>query len=121
MRDLQLPEHFQATHQTAGLPGFPAIDVFGPAGSFVLAPEKGRLVWPHLIPWDLKERVGGWTCYFQGESGNTYFLTHFRALRPRGSYRAHDVLGTVAHVPHNAWRSHIHEGKHHGHFDPAHS
>ena len=120
MRDLQLPENFKATHQTAGLPGFPAIDVFGPAGSFVLAPEDGRLVWPHFIPWDQRERVGGWTCYFQGESGNTYFLTHFGALRPRSEYAQGGVIGTVGRVPHSWWHSHIHEGKHHGLYKPSH-
>lgn len=121
MRDLQLPENFKPTHQTAGLPGFPAIDVFGPAGSWVLAPEAGRLVWPHLIPWDQHSRTGGWTCYFQGESGNTYFLTHFGKLRPRGHYRAHDVIGTVGKVPDSWWHSHIHEGKHHGVYTPPHT
>lgn len=120
-RDVQLPESFKPTHQTAGLPGFPAIDVFAPAGSFALAPEAGHLVWPHLIPWDLKERVGGWTCYFQGESGDTYFLTHFGKLRGRGAYHKFDVLGTVGHVPHNAWHPHIHEGKHQGHYRPPHT
>ena len=30
MTDLHLPENFKPTHETAGLPGFHAIDVFGP-------------------------------------------------------------------------------------------
>lgn len=120
-RDVQLPEHFTPTHPTGGLPGFPAIDVFAPGGSFVLAPEPGRIVWPHLIPWDGLARVGGWTCYFQGESGDTYFLTHFGKLRGRGKYRSRDVIGTVAHVPHGWWHPHIHEGKHEGRYKPPHT
>jgi len=121
MKDLHLPESFHPTHPTAGLPGFPAIDVRGPAGAYVTAPEEGELVWPHLIPWDIQKRVGGWTCYYQGDSGDTYFLTHFASLRDRGRYHKGGVLGIVAAVPQNAWPSHIHEGKHTGRYNPPHS
>ena len=121
MKDLPLPATFKPTHQTGGLPGFPAIDIFGPAGAFVLAPEPGKIVWPHMIPWDQTQRVGGWTCYYQGNSGNTYFLTHFGELRGRGSYRKGDVIGTVGEVPHSWWHTHIHEGKHKGRYTPPHT
>lgn len=125
MHDLHLPADFKPTHETAGLPGFGAIDVFGPAGSFVTAPEDCRLVWPHLIPWDVRRRVGGWTCYLavaeHTPREHWYFVTHFAALRERGSYHKGGVLGVVAAVPQGAWLPHIHEGRHAGHFSPAHT
>ena len=121
MIDLHIPQTFKPTHQTGGLPGFPAVDVFGPAGAFVTAPEEGELVWPHLIPWDQTRRVGGWTCYYQGASGDTYFLTHFSSLRDRGTYHKGGVIGIVAAVPHSWWPTHIHEGKHKGRFTPVHT
>jgi hypothetical protein len=123
MIDLHLPDHFAPTHQTGGLPNFPAIDVFGPAGAYVTAPEDCRLVWPHLIPWNLQQRVGGWTCYLACDEGTPrehwYFVTHFRSLRDRGRYHKGGVLGIVDAVPRGAWQPHIHEGKHAGKFTPA--
>ena len=115
---LQLPENFKATHETGGLPGFPAIDLFAEPQLGVLPPEDGELVWPHLIPWSKVARVGGWTCYWQGVSGNTYFLTHFAELAEPGAYRKGHVIGTVAGVPGGWWPSHIHEGKHKGRYNP---
>jgi hypothetical protein len=38
---LQLPTDFHTTHQTAGLPGFPAVDLFARPNTVVLAPEDG--------------------------------------------------------------------------------
>jgi hypothetical protein len=87
----------------------------------VTAPEDGSIEWPHFIAWDQTQRVGGWTCYFQGISGNTYFLTHFGELRERGKYHKGGVLGIVGNVPHGWWATHIHEGKHIGRYDPPHS
>jgi hypothetical protein len=121
--DLHLPDTFRPTHQTGGLPHFPAIDVFGPPGAYVTAPEDCRLVWPHFITWNLAQRVGGWTCYLACDEGTPrehwYFVTHFRSLRDRGHYHKGGVLGLVDSVPRNAWESHIHEGKHAGKFVPA--
>lgn len=115
---LQLLEHFTPTHQTGGLDGFPAIDLFAAGGTDVLAPENCKLVWPHLIKWDRTAHVGGWTCYLQGD-GCWYFCTHFATLRPRGLYRKGDKIGTVAAVPGGWWPSHIHEGRHEGSFTPG--
>ncbi len=39
-----LPPSYVPTHQTGGLPGFPAIDVFAPAGAPVVAGFWGRVV-----------------------------------------------------------------------------
>jgi hypothetical protein len=125
MRDLHLPATFTPTHETSGLSGFHAIDVFGPVGSFVTAPEDCRLVWPHFIPWDTRARVGGYTCYLACDEGapneHWYFVTHFSSLRERGTYHKGGVLGIVASVPNGAWQAHIHEGRHRGPFLPAHT
>lgn len=118
LRFIRLPKTFRPTHQTGGLPGFPAIDVFGPAGRLVFPPEGGRLVYRHMIPWDREKRVGGLTVYLQGDSGATYFLTHFGTLRDRPRIRRWLPLGRIAAVPGEWWAPHIHEGKHAGIFDP---
>jgi hypothetical protein len=112
---LQVPSAFTPTHQTGGLPGFPAVDIFKSPGTRVLAPEDGTLADPHFIEWDMVKRVGGWTLYFQGaETGNTYFMTHLAAVGKAGRYRKGDVIGTVAAVPGGAWQPHIHVGEHQG-------
>lgn len=115
---LQLPATFRRTHDTAGLPGFPAIDCFADAGTDVHPPEDGELVYPHPLPWNLERRSGGWTCYYHGASGDTYFLTHFGRLVQAGHYRKTDVIGAVGKVPRDAWPAHIHEGKHRGRYNP---
>ena len=114
---LQLPATFTPTHQTGGLPGFPAIDCFAAAGTVVLAPEDGSIQWPHMINWNQAAHVGGGTCYFQGDNC-TYFLTHFQEPPRRDLYRQGDRIGVVGAVPHGWWPSHIHEGKHQGHYEP---
>lgn len=117
-RRIRLPKRFTPTHQTGGLPGFPAIDVFAAPGTLVMPPEGGLLVFKHFIPWSITKRVGGWTVYLQGNSGNTYFLTHFANVRRDGRIRRFQSLGRVAEVPANAWPAHIHEGKHVGKYTP---
>lgn len=115
---IRLPRVFTHTHWTAGLPDFPAIDVFAPAGTLVMPPEGGILVYKHFIPWNVTRRVGGWTVYLQGNSGNTYFLTHFGNVRRDGRIRRFQSIGRVGDVPANAWAPHIHEGKHTGIYKP---
>ncbi len=106
---------FKPTHDTAGLPGFPAIDLTAVAGTLVGAPEKCRAANRHMIAWDKTERVGGWTVYLHGlDSGNTYFLTHFGTLYDKAGFANGEVMGTVAQVPFGWWETHIHEGLHQG-------
>jgi hypothetical protein len=114
-----LPEHFSSTHDTGGLPGFPAIDVFGPPGENIYSPESGMLVYPHMINWDSSKRVGGGTVYLQGaESAQTYFLTHFASVPRGGPIQAGGLIGQIAAVPNGWWDSHIHEGVHQGIYNP---
>ncbi len=118
-RRLKLPEHFVPTHQTSGLPHFGAVDCFAKPGTRVQVPETCELEWPHFIEWDAKNRVGGWTCYLHGLSGNTYFDTHFAMIAGPGTYAAGEIIGTVADVPHGWWAPHIHHAKHKGRYDPG--
>jgi len=114
---IQLPQEFISTHETAGLPGFRAIDVFAAPGTTVLAPEDG--VVDRLSGHDPKEggKPGGaygFTIYLQAASGR-YFLTHFGSrLVTLGQRVKHgEAIGTVCDsaVSHNPGTSHIHEGK----------
>jgi hypothetical protein len=72
-----LPLNFVPTHETGGLPGFPAIDNFAKPGTLVFPPEGGTLHYRHFIEWDAAKRIGGGTIYLHGFSGAWYFLTHF--------------------------------------------
>ncbi len=115
---IRLPKTFVPTHQTGGLPGFPAIDVFAKPGTLVFPPEGGDLVYRHFIPWNEQARVGGWTVYLQGKSGNTYFITHMASMRTRPRIQLWHQLGRLAEVPEEWWPSHVHLGKHKGRYDP---
>lgn len=107
---LQLPATFTPTHDTDGLAGYPAVDVFASAGTGVLAPASGTLTNVHLIPWDTVKRIGGYTAYLVTSAG-TYFLTHLGSVLPEGSkVTAGQQIGTVGAVPGNAWAPHVHEG-----------
>ncbi len=109
---LQLPDTFHPTHDTSGLPGYPAIDMFAAAGTRVLAPEAGELQDVHFKTWSLSKRIGGWTVYLAAPHAS-YYLTHFGEVLPSGTrvVQGQDI-GSVGVVPHDWWASHIHEGKH---------
>lgn len=115
---IRLPRVFTPTHDTAGLPGFPAIDVFARAGTLVMPPEGGTIVYKHWIDWDRTRRVGGWTFYLQGNAGNTYFCTHFANCRRNGRVYRFQSVGRVGEVPHGWWAPHIHHARHVGKYDP---
>lgn len=116
--ELALPANFKATHDTGGLAGFPAVDNFAHAGTSVLAPVSGRMIYVHTIPWNQNERVGGVTAYLQGDNGKTYFLTHMAGNVPSGRVAAGQAIGKVAAVPNGWWPSHIHEGVYNGIYNP---
>lgn len=127
--NVQLPSHFQPTHETLGLPGFPAVDVFAPAGAVVLAPATGRIVKLSGSKPAATAKPGGpygWSIYLTARDGGTYFLTHFGtragicklgACIGRG-----EAIGTVAdYAKATAGKTppHIHEGFHPGPWTPA--
>jgi hypothetical protein len=117
--DLQLSPGLKVKpHDTSGLPGFPANDEFATAGTPVLAPVSGQLVYVHMIPWDVGKKVGGMTAYLQGDNGRTYFLTHMGGDVPSGRVQAGQPIGVVGTVPGNAWAPHVHEGIYQGIYNP---
>lgn len=129
---IQLPSRFKPTHDTAGLPGFPAIDVFAPGGTLVGCPDRGTIVklsghppTPSTEPggpygWSIYVRRGRLAWWRKG----TYYLTHFgtRAdLRIGQRVKRGQVLGTVANysaATHGVTPDHIHEGYHAGSWSP---
>jgi murein DD-endopeptidase MepM/ murein hydrolase activator NlpD len=116
---LQLPTTFSPTHQTAGLSGYPAIDVFGRPGQPVGSPTGGRVVKlsgrsPSAGAYQGAGGPFGWSEYISG-GGRTYFLTHFgsRAVSLGQSVRRGQIIGTVGDYP-GGTPDHIHEGLHGG-------
>lgn len=115
---LQLPKDFHATHQTAGLPGFPAIDVFARPNTEVLAPEDGTV---DKLSGHNPQEGGppggpyGFSIYVDSQSGR-YFLTHFatREVRLGDRVKRGARIGTVCDsaVSGRPNTSHIHVGKH---------
>jgi hypothetical protein len=81
-----IPRLFTPTHETAGLPGYPAIDVFGPRDHAVRLLDRGRV---RRISGKSPCRGGapggpaGWSLYIAADSGDDWYLTHFGALLVR--------------------------------------
>lgn len=129
VKTLQLPEVFKPTHQTSGLPGFPAIDVFAPGGTPVLAPATGRIVkLSGHAPTPTAKPGGpyGWSMYLARRDGGVYYLTHFgtRAAicRVGNCIGKGEVIGRVADYAKatgGKTASHIHEGFHPGPWNPG--
>jgi putative peptidoglycan binding protein len=115
---LQLPINFHATHQTAGLPGFPAVDLFAQPNTAVLAPENGIV--DKLSGHNPQEGGSpggpyGFSIYLDSASGR-YFMTHFGSRQVALNERVTkgQRIGTVCDsaVSGNPGTSHIHHGKH---------
>lgn len=116
---LQLPENFTPTHQTAGLPGYAAIDVFGTPGTPVGAPADGLISRfsgrsPSAGAYMGPGGPFGWSIYLNSRD-SSYFLTHFgsRSVNVGQKVRRGQTIGTVGDYP-GAVPDHIHEGKHDG-------
>lgn len=118
-KSVQVPTSFTATHQTAGLAGFPAVDLFANPGTKVLAPEDGQVSRisgrePSQAPPDGAGGPWGLSLYFLGaESGNTYYLTHLAKVAEPGSYRKGDVIAIIGNYP-GSTPDHVHVGIHKG-------
>jgi murein DD-endopeptidase MepM/ murein hydrolase activator NlpD len=114
---VSLPQDFVPTHETAGLPGFRAIDVFGKPGATVLAPEDGVIArFSGRDPGQGGSPGGpyGWSIYLDAPSGR-YFMTHFgsRSVSVGQRVKRGETLGTVCDsaVSGKPGTSHIHLGK----------
>jgi murein DD-endopeptidase MepM/ murein hydrolase activator NlpD len=115
---LQLPGDFTSTHPTAGLPGFPAVDLFAHPNTVVLAPEDGTVV--RLSGRDPRDGGSpggayGFSIHLESPSGR-YFMTHFatRDVALNQQVTAGQRIGTVCDsaVSGKPNTSHIHHGKH---------
>lgn len=125
---LRLPRHFRATHQTAGLPGFPAVDCFAKAGAYVCAEVTGKVVkisghapTPSAPPGGAYGR----SVYIRTAEG-TYFGTHFGSLsrfnvKVGQTIKRGMLIGRVADfakATNGETPSHIHWGFHAGPWAP---
>lgn len=97
---VKIPAHIEATHPTAGLPGYPARDLFGPAGADVVIEFDAAVVrfsgkepTPKVAPGG----AYGWSMYLDGGKGR-YYITHLgtRAVKVGDVLKAGTVLGTLA-------------------------
>lgn len=117
---------FTPTHDTAGLSGFPAIDLFAPPGTPITAPEAGTITRhsghdPALPPPLGQGGPWGLSIYFVGKSKKVYYLTHLAQVARLGAYRGGDVIGIIGDYPGNApGADHVHEGLHQGDSAEAH-
>jgi hypothetical protein len=98
------------THQTDGLPGYPAVDIFAKPGTPFLAPEDGQIIRISGHKGTTSGNVFGQSIYFRGKSGRTYFITHLGTVASLGRYRRGSTLGTVSRW--DSGSSHAHVGVH---------
>jgi hypothetical protein len=118
---LELPARFRPTHETSGLAGYPAVDVFGRSGELVGSPGYGRVVRESGQAPTSRATPGGpygFSIYLVTRAG-TYFLTHLgRLLVGVGAIiRPGQAIGTVApysEATGGVTPSHVHEGFHAG-------
>lgn len=109
-------ESYGGVHPTAGLAGYPAIDFFAPAGTYVVAPESGSIIResgtdPSVAPTD-PHGAYGLSEYLRGISGTIYFITHLgsESVKVGQSVQAGQPIGTVGNFAQYGTPSHIHLG-----------
>ncbi len=115
---ITLPATFEPTHPTSGLPGYPAIDVFGQPWEAVRAGFWGKVERLSGRPLTGLERPGGpygLSMYVKNRvNGRTRYLTHFVSLELGVGARVWPgrVLGQIATAPAGSFpgSSHIHMG-----------
>ena len=120
---LRLPRHFTPTHETSGLPGFPAIDCFARGGAYVCAEFPATVVKlsGHApTPTTAPGGPYGWSVYLETPEG-VYYGTHFgsraRQVKIGARLKRGMLLGRVAdysEATHGVTPSHIHWGFHAG-------
>jgi hypothetical protein len=83
LKPIVIPRRFVSTHPTGGLPGYPAIDVFGEHNRVVMLDDRGRVRRiSGRSPCRPCSRGGacGWSIYVEAQDGSDWFLTHFGVL-----------------------------------------
>ncbi len=124
---LRLPAHFTPTHQTGGLPGFPAVDVFAKGGAYVCAEFDCEIVKLSGHPPSAVTNPGGpygWSMYLKTSAG-VYYATHFgvraKQVKVGAKLKKGMYLGRVADYSKatgGVTPSHIHLGFHPGPWAP---
>lgn len=114
----RIPRRFEATHQTDGLPGYPAIDVFCPWNHLVVLMDKGRvrrLSGKSPCRGGVPGGAAGYSIYVAAEDGSDWFLTHFGSLLVDvGTVVTPSLyLGTPMRAEDgpSGWTEHIHAGR----------
>lgn len=112
----------QGVHNTAGLPGYPAIDFGADAGAPIIAVETGEIVKlsghdPAQGPSDPVLGVHGpfgWSAYLLGESGTEYYYTHMgtRSVQLGQKVLGGTQIGTVGDYAKWGGANHVHVGVH---------
>jgi murein DD-endopeptidase MepM/ murein hydrolase activator NlpD len=108
-----------STHQTSGLPGYPAFDYMAPAGTKVVAPVSGTVFKLSGKDPSLGGSPGGplgYSIYIMGSDGRSYFLTHLDrvGVKLKQKVRQGQQIAVVAAGP-RSWSSpHVHMGVHGG-------
>lgn len=115
------PHGISETHETSGLPNYPAKDWFAPAFSPAVAPVAGVIRRfsghdPAEGPPGGPHGPLGWSIYLAGDDGNDYFLTHMNSRNVSVGDRVvqGEQIGTVANYDKYGTPSHIHQGIHQG-------
>lgn len=109
-----IPPH-AATHQTSGLPGYPAYDYMAPAGTTVVAPVDGSVTRLSGKDPSLGGSPGGplgYSIYIAGRNGSSYYLTHLDKVSVRAgqAVKQGQPIAVVANGP-ASWSSpHVHMG-----------
>jgi murein DD-endopeptidase MepM/ murein hydrolase activator NlpD len=117
-KGIQLPTSQRSTHETGGLPGFPAVDIMATPGTPIKAPEDGMITRisghePSEAPPEGQGGPWGLTIYYVGtDSGNTYYMTHLMKVGKPGRYKKGQVIGLIGNYPGGA--DHVHYGIHQG-------
>lgn len=124
---LRLPKHFTPSHQTSGLPGFPAIDIFARGGAYVCAEYDctvARLSGSKPTETTRPGGPYGWSIYLR-TPGGMYYATHFgtrhKQVKVGAKLKKGMLLGRVADYSKatgGKTPSHIHYGFHAGPWAP---
>lgn len=108
-----------ATHETAGLPGYPAFDYMAKAGTPVVAPVSGKIIKlsghdPKQGPTQGPHGPFGWSVYVQGTDGRTYYLTHLgsRNVKVGQTVKQGNVIGAIGNYAKWGGADHVHMGVH---------
>lgn len=111
-----------ATHQTAGLAGYPAYDYMAKAGSAVVAPVTGTVIQlsghdPAMGPTNGPHGPFGWSVYIKdAATGAIYYLTHLgsRVVKMGQTVTQGQQIGTVGNYAAYGGANHVHQGIHIG-------